>query len=68
MQGFQADPQSTERPSRNRYPLRGNSVVDDSATSANRRSSLAASGHIVDNDGDAKNTRATINGGPPRIA
>jgi hypothetical protein len=43
-------------------------AADDSATTANRRWSLAAWGHIVDNDGDAKNTRATINGGPPRIA
>ena len=43
-------------------------AVDESATTANRRWSLAAWGHIVDNDGDAKNTRATINGGPPRIA
>jgi hypothetical protein len=43
-------------------------AADDSATTANRGWSLAAWGHIVDNDGDAKNTRATINGGPPRIA
>jgi len=46
----------------------GSNSANDPATTANRRWSLAAPGHIVDNDADAKNTRAMIKGGPPRIA